>query len=145
MRKLFWLWAAGLLLASVSYCFGAAAAGDNTRFLVGTWTGKATGPQGGPPTGDIEVTFERAGKGVSGRIVVKGSGGGQYSGVMSDIALKKGQFSATAVFKLGENPLEIQVSGPLKGRTIAGGFTVTAKGQKMGDGTFTITKKAPQK
>jgi hypothetical protein len=113
---------------------------DSTKVLVGVWVGKATGPQGGPPTGSITVTFERGAAGLRGTIVVKGSGGGEYSGQVSDIELKDKIFSATAVFRLGENPLEIRVSGPLKGKSIEGAFSVMSKGQKMGDGTFAITK-----
>ncbi len=113
---------------------------DNTKVLLGTWSGKATGPQGGPPTGDIVVNIEKAPAGMKGTITVKAPGGAQYSGQVGNIALKGQIFSATAIFKLGENPLEAQVSGPLKGKTITGNFVVLSKGQKMGDGTFTITK-----
>jgi hypothetical protein len=113
---------------------------ESTKVLVGVWIGKATGPQGGPPTGALTVTFEKSGPGLEGTIVVKGSGGGEYSGQVSNIELKDKIFSAAAVFKLGENPLEIRVSGPLKGKSIEGTFSVMSKGQKMGDGTFAITK-----
>lgn len=113
---------------------------DNTRSLVGSWSGKATGPEGGPPTGDITVTFERDGSGLKGKILVKAAGGVEYSGQITDISLKNRIFSATAIFKLGDNPLEATVAGPLKGRTIQGTFSVTAKGQKIGEGTFSITK-----
>jgi hypothetical protein len=113
---------------------------DSTKVLAGVWIGKATGPQGGPPTGALTVTFEKSGPGLKGTIVVKGSGGGEYSGQVSNIELKDKIFSALAVFKLGENPLEIRVSGPLKSKSIEGTFSVMSKGQKMGDGTFAITK-----
>jgi hypothetical protein len=86
------------------------------------------------------VIIEKAPSGMKGTITVTAPGGAQYSGQISNIALKGGVFSATAIFRLGENPLEAQVSGPLKGKTITGTFTVLSKGQKMGDGTFTITK-----
>ncbi len=124
----------------------AAMAADSTRILLGSWSGRATGPQGGPPTGDITVVFERdPAAGISGKIFVKAQGGVQYSGMVSNIVLKNGIFTATAVFKLGENALEANVKGPLKGRTIEGGFSVTAKGQKMGEGTFTIAKEVSAK
>ena len=123
-----------------------AAAAESTRVLLGSWNGRATGPQGGPPTGDITVTFEKNPAGaMNAKIFVKAQGGVQYSGQVSNIALKNGVFSATAVFKLGESPLEADVTGPLKGRTIEGSFSVTAKGQKLGDGTFSITKEAPSR
>jgi len=115
---------------------------DNPKALIGSWNGKATGPQGGPPTGNITVTLEKDGAGLKGKIVVKGAGGGEYSGQISDIRLKDRIFSALAVFKFGESPLEVRVSGPLKGRSIEGTFSVVSKGQKMGDGTFAITKSA---
>ncbi len=116
-------------------------AADATRILLGSWSGKATGPQGGPPTGDITVTFERApSAGIRGTILVKAPGGAQYSGQISNVALKNKLFSATAIFKFGENPLEANVTGPLKGKMIEGTFTVSSKGQKMGEGTFSITK-----
>ena len=124
------LWASGFAFA----------AADNPKVLLGSWSGKATGPQGGPPTGDITVTFEKTGAIIKGRIVVKGAGGGEYSGQISEVQLKKGVFSALAVFKFGESPLEIHVSGPLKGKSIQGTFSVVSKGQKMGDGTFAIAK-----
>ena len=77
--------------------------------------------------------------------MVKGSGGGGYSGLISEIRLKDRIFSALAVFKFGESPLEVHVSGPLKGRSIEGTFSVISKGQKMGDGTFAITKSTAAK
>ncbi len=119
-------------------CMNACA--QNPRVLLGVWNGKATGPKGGPPTGAITVTFEKDGADIKGKIVVKGAGGGEYSGQVSEVQLKKRVFSALAVFKFGENPLEVRVSGPLKGRSIEGTFSVVSKGQKMGDGTFAITK-----
>ncbi len=115
-------------------------AANSTKILQGSWSGKATGPQGGPPTGDIVVIMEKGPSGMKGTITVKAPGGAQYSGQVENIALKDGLFSATAIFKLGDNPLEAKVSGPLKGKTIMGTFTVLSRGQKMGDGTFTITK-----
>mgnify|MGYP007042371977 FL=1 len=131
-------------IASI-FCMPAAAA-DNPKVLLGSWSGKATGPEGGPPTGNITVTFEREGPNtLKGKIVVKGSGGVEYSGQVSKISLKNKIFSATATFKLGENPLEAVVTGPLKGKTIEGTFAVVSKGQKMGEGTFTITKEPPPK
>jgi hypothetical protein len=36
--------------------------------------------------------------------------------------------------------LEVLVSGPLKGKTIQGTFVVSAKGQTLGEGTFSIAK-----
>ncbi len=122
-----------------------AAAADNPRVLLGVWHGKATGPKGGPPTGDIMVTFEKAGAVIGGRIAVKGAGGGEYSGKISGVQLKNRVFSALAVFKFGENPLEVHVTGPLKGKSIEGTFSVVSKGQKMGDGTFSIIKGPPPK
>jgi len=121
-------------------------AAESARTLLGSWSGKAAGPQGGPPTGDITVTFEKdAPTGIKGTIVVKSQGGMQYTGQLSNVTLKNRVFSATAVFKLGENPLEANVSGPLKGKTIDGSFSVVSKGQKLGEGTFSITKEAPAK
>jgi hypothetical protein len=134
--------AAAVCLALVS---PAALPADNTKVLIGSWSGKATGPQGGPPTGDITVTIEKDPAGLKGTIVVKGSGTLQYSGQVSRIALTRGVFSATAVFKLGENPLEVEVTGPLKGKKIEGTFSVLTKGQKMGEGTFAITKDPARK
>lgn len=133
---------AGLMaMTLVVLCAGlGAVAADNPRVLLGVWSGKATGPKGGPPTGDITVTFEKDGPGIKGKIAVKGSGGGEYSGQVSEVQLKNKVFSALAVFKFGESPLEVRVTGPLKGRSIEGTFTVASKGQKMGDGTFAITK-----
>lgn len=134
-----------LLVGAFLGCSGASAA-DNPRPLVGTWSGRASGPQGGPPTGDLIVTLQSApGRTVKGTIAVRGQGGVEYSGTITEGKLEKGQFSATAVFKLGENPLEVSVTGPLKGKEIEGTFTVSAKGQKMGDGTFAISKVAPAK
>ncbi|HYK88754.1 MAG TPA: hypothetical protein VE398_08290, partial [Acidobacteriota bacterium] len=54
-------------------------------------------------------------------------------------------FSATVVFKFGETPLEAKVNGPVRGRTIEGTFSVNSKGQKMGEGTFSITKEPTAK
>jgi hypothetical protein len=115
---------------------------DNLKVLIGSWNGKATGPQGGPPTGDITVTFAKEGPEFTGKIVVKGAGGGEYSGQISEIRIKDKIFSALAVFRFGESPLEVRVSGPMKGRSIEGTFSVVSKGQKMGDGTFAMTKSA---
>jgi len=134
----------GLIVALLASLAGLPA--DNTKVLLGSWSGRATGPQGGPPTGDIVLTIEKVPSGMKGTITVKAPGGAQYSGQVGDIALKDRIFSATAIFKFGESPLEAKVSGPMKGKTITGSFTVVSKGQKMGDGTFTITKApAPQK
>jgi hypothetical protein len=119
---------------------GPVCAADNPRALLGTWIGKASGPQGAPPTGDLTVTFKAQGSEIGGRMVVKGQGGNEYSGDVSGVSLRKGIFSGTATLKLGENPLTVEVSGPLKGKMIEGTFTVTLKGQKMGDGTFSIKK-----
>jgi hypothetical protein len=119
---------------------------DTTKILLGSWNGRATGPQGGPPTGDITVTFEKdPTAGVSGVLLVKSPGGMHYSAKVSGVTLKNRVFSATAIFKLGESPLEVHVTGPLKGKTIEGTFSVTAKDQKLGDGTFSITKAVPGK
>ncbi len=133
-----------MMLVVLSSGLGAVAA-DNPRVLLGVWSGKASGPKGGPPTGGITVTFEKDGPGIKGKIAVKGSGGGEYSGQVSEVQLKNKVFTALAVFKFGESPLEVRVTGPLKGRSIEGTFTVTSKGQKMGDGTFAITKAAASK
>lgn len=117
-----------------------AVAADNPRVLLGAWSGKATGPQGGPPTGDLHIVFQKSGAAIKGAVTVKGAGNLQYSGELSEVTLKGGIFSANAVFKLGETPLQAVVTGPLKGKTIQGTFTVLSKGQKMGEGTFSITK-----
>jgi len=130
----------GLLVISIVADEGLAA--DNTRILLGSWSGRATGPQGGPPTGDIVVTFVQGASGITGSIVVKAPGGGQYTGQVSMVSLKNKVFAATAIFKLGENPLETLVSGPLKGKTIQGTFSVSSKGQILGEGTFSITRSA---
>lgn len=131
---------AGLVLTATS------APAESTRILLGSWNGRATGPQGGPPTGDITVTFEKdPAVGIKGKILVKAQGGVQYSGQVSNVTLKNKIFSATAVFMLGENPLEAEVTGPLKANTIAGSFLVSSKGQKIGEGTFSIAKEAPAK
>ena len=109
------------------------AGAESTKFLIGSWSGKATGAGGGPPSGDIQVTFAKGeGGSLKGKIFVKGEGGLQYSGDMSDIT-----------FKLGENPLVATVTGPLKRNTIDGTFLVTSKGEKIGEGTFSITKDSP--
>jgi hypothetical protein len=143
MRRTLCILVAGLMcLQGIGF---AAAPAENTKPLIGSWSGKATGPQGGPPTGDITVIFEREGSGTRGKIVVKGAGGGAYSGQISEIQLKNRLFSALAVFKFGENPLEVRVSGPLKGRAISGSFSVVSKGQILGDGTFDITKDSAAK
>jgi len=134
---------AKLLVATVLFVLGSglgSLAADNPRVLLGVWSGKATGPKGGPPTGDITVTFEKDGPAIKGRIVVKGAGGGEYSGQISDVQLKKKVFSALALFKFGESPLEVRVTGPMKGRSIEGTFTVASKGKPLGEGTFAITK-----
>ncbi len=143
MNGLKWVPVAALLVLLPSG--GRTAAADNPRVLLGAWYGRATGPKGGPPTGALIVTFEKAGAGIGGRITVKGGGGGEYSGTLSDVQLKNRVFSALAVFKFGENPLEVHVTGPLRRKSIAGTFSVVSKGQKMGDGTFSITKGPPPK
>lgn len=114
---------------------------DDPSILIGTWKGKATGPEGGPPSGEIVVVFakDRAGA-IKGKMVVTAPGGIQYSGELDRIRLEKMIFSAWLVFRFGENPLEVDISGPLKGRTIAGTFSVTSQGQKIGDGEFSLTK-----
>ncbi len=139
--------AAGLVLTLAVFRPAAVpAAAESTRVLLGTWSGKATGPQGGPPTGDLVVTFEKdPPSGIKGKILVKAQGGMQYTGQVSNIALKSRMFSATAVFKLGEIPLEVIVTGPLKGKMIEGTFTVVSKGQIMGEGTFSIAKETAGK
>lgn len=125
-------------------CFALGA--DNPRPLIGSWTGRATAPDGGPPSGDIELTISRGeNKALKGKLLVKAQGGLQYSGEVSNIALEKKIFSATAVFKLGENPIEANVKGPLKGTAIQGNFTVISKGEKIGEGTFNIQKLPPPK
>jgi hypothetical protein len=139
--------AAGLLIILAGFFLTAnSAPAESTKVLLGSWNGRATGPEGGPPTGDITVTFEKdPAVGIKGRITVKSQGGMQYSGQVSNVMLKNRIFSATAVFKLGENPLEANVTGPLKGKTIEGKFSVVSKGQKMGEGTFSITKETSTK
>ena len=124
-------------VSSISELIGA----DDTKILLGVWSGKATGPEGAPPTGDITVTFSRdETRALKGKIVIKAPGGLQYSGEISDISVQKKVFSGTAIFKLGENPLEAVVTGPLKGKTIQGTFSMMSKGAKIGEGTFSITK-----
>jgi hypothetical protein len=139
--------AACLLIILAGFVLTAnSAPAESTKVLLGSWNGRATGPQGGPPTGDIAVTFEKdPAVGIKGKIIVKAQGGVQYSGQISNVTLKNRIFSAAAVFKLGENPLEANVAGPLKGKTIEGKFSVVSKGQKMGEGTFSITKETPTK
>jgi hypothetical protein len=115
---------------------------DNPRVLLGTWEGKATGPGGGPPTGEIAITFSRGKDGqVEGTIAVRGPGGSEYTGRMEKITLVERTLNALAVFKLGETPIEVQITGPLKGSAIQGTFTASTKGQELGQGTFSITKK----
>ena len=117
------------------------AGAESTKFLLGSWSGKATGAGGGPPSGDIQITFARGhGGNLKGKILVKGEGGLQYSGDLSDITLKKKVVSAKATLNLGENPLVATVTGPLQRNTIEGTFLVTSKGEKIGEGTFSITK-----
>src|SRR5262249_16413030 len=116
-------------------------AADDTKVLLGVWAGKATGPEGAPPTGDITVTFSRdETRALKGKIMIKAPGGLQYSGEVSDITVREKVFSGNAIFKLGESPLEAVITGPLKGKTIEGTFSIMAKGQKIGEGTFSITK-----
>jgi hypothetical protein len=135
-----------MLVILTGFVLSAASAAESTRVLLGSWNGRATGPQGGPPTGDITVVFEKdPAAGVKGKILVKSQGGVQYSGQISNVTLKNKVFSATAVFKLGENPLEVEVTGPLKANTITGSFSVSSKGQKIGEGTFSIVKELPAK
>ena len=133
-----------LLLLALSVLTAAQARADNPKVLLGSWSGKAAGPQGAPPTGDITVVFEKDGAELKGTFIVLAPSGRQFSGKIGKAELKSKVLTATAVFQLGETPLEVEVSGPLKGKTIAGTFTVSAKGQKMGDGTFSITKGAPR-
>jgi len=133
---------------AVIVIFGAAgtglAAADDAKVLLGTWNGKAAGPDGGPPTGEIRVVFESGAEGeIAGKFIVKAGENFEYAGEVGKISLEKGMFAATAVFKLGENPLEVPITGPLKGRAIEGTFTVFSKGQKLGEGTFQITKARP--
>lgn len=115
---------------------------DSTKVLLGSWSGKAMAPDGGPPSGDIQVTFVKGENGeLKGKLLVKAAGGLQYSGEVSNVKMNKKIVSATVTFKLGENPLEAVVSGPLKGKIIEGNFSVTSsKGEKIGEGTFAITK-----
>jgi hypothetical protein len=114
---------------------------DDTKVLLGVWAGKASGPEGAPPTGDITVTFARdETRTLKGKIVIKAPGGLEYSGEITDVTFQKNVFSGTATFKLGENPLQATVTGPLKGKTIDGTFSIMAQGQKIGQGTFSITK-----
>jgi hypothetical protein len=116
-------------------------AADDTNILLGVWAGKATGPEGAPPTGDITVTFARdETRAVKGTIVIKAPGGLQYSGEISDVTVQKKVFSGTATFKLGETLLQAVITGPLKGKTIDGTFALMSNGQKIGEGTFTIAK-----
>ena len=77
---------------------------------------------------------------MKGKIVVKAPGGLQYSGEISDVTVQKKVFSGTATFKLGETLLQAVITGPLKGKTIDGTFAMMAKGQKIGEGTFSIAK-----
>ena len=116
-----------LVIAALGLISAGAVAADNPKALLGSWTGKATGPDGGPPSGDIEVTLTKD----AGKIVVKAAGGVEYSGQVSNVILRKKMFSATATFKLGESPTEINVTGPFKGKTIEGTFVVLAKGEKI--------------
>ena len=131
-----------ILAAGVSHGWAA----DNTKVLIGSWSGKATAPDGGPPSGNIQITFVRGEDGVlKGKIRVKAEGGLEYAGDVSDIKFEKRIVSAKAVFKLGESPLEASVTGPMKGKTIEGNFLVISKGEKIGQGTFSITKDVPGK
>ena len=130
-----------LLLCAVTASAVGADSTESARVLLGTWSGKANGPDGGPPTGDITVTFSRGEKNqLKGKIQVKTPNGVEYSGEVSEIALLKRVFSANVTFKLGETPTVAAVTGPLAGRKISGTFSVTTNGQKMGDGTFSVTK-----
>ncbi len=138
--------ASGFVVLAVIVLVDGSSAADSARTLLGSWSGRAAGPQGGPPTGDITVVFEKdAPAGVKGTIVVKSQGGMQYTGQLTNVTLKNKVFAARAVFKLGENPLEADVTGPLKGKTIDGSFSVVSKGQKLGEGTFSITKEPAPK
>ncbi len=132
---------AGVTGIAVMMALMAPALADDSSLLIGTWKGKATGPEGGPPSGDIVVAFERDQAGaVRGKMVVTAPGGIQYSGELDRIKLEKMVFSAWLVFKFGEAPLEVDIRGPLKGKTISGTFSVSSQGQKIGDGEFSITR-----
>jgi len=120
-------------------------AAANPKALIGSWAGKASGPQGAPPTGDILLVIARQAAVLQGSLTVKGQGGVEYSGGVSDIRLEKGLFSATVQFKLGESPLEVRVSGPLKGKTIEGIFEALSKGKKIGEGSFSVTRQPAPK
>jgi len=127
-----------------SMVFFAVAAADDPKALFGTWSGRASGPEGGPPTGEIEITIDMGPVNVPvGKITVKGPDGGSYSGSLEKILLEKNVLTATAVFKLGESALEAQVSGPLKSGTIKGTFTVASRGEVIGEGTFSIARAKP--
>ena len=135
----------GLVLL-VAFAVADVCASDSTKILIGSWSGKATAPDGGPPSGDIQVTFVRGEDGVlKGKIRVKAEGGLEYGGDVSDIKFENRIVSAKAIFKLGESPLEASVSGPMKGKKIEGNFLVISKGEKIGQGTFSITKDVPTK
>src|SRR5438876_12267670 len=66
------------------------AGAESTKVLIGSWSGKATGAGGGPPSGDIQVTFAKGeGGSLKGKISGKGEGGLNYSGKMSTITVRK--------------------------------------------------------
>jgi hypothetical protein len=115
---------------------------EATEILIGTWIGKAAGPDGGPPTGDITVIFERDADGeLAGKLTVKAPGGGfEYSGKVDNVELLNKELKARVVFSLGENPLEVTISGPVEDQSIRGKFTVISQGQPLGEGTFRISK-----
>ena len=119
---------------------------DDPAALLGSWSGRAAGPEGGPPTGDIVLEFSRdENQALTGTVTVVAEGGVRYSGTLSQIQLEDRILTATATFQLGpEFVLEVVVKGPLEGASIKGTFVVASQGQTMGDGTFEIEKLGSQ-
>jgi hypothetical protein len=116
--------------------------GANGNDLIGTWAGRAAGPGGGPPTGDILVIFQKDGdEEVTGKITVTAPGGSlEYSGKIDSVELEGGKLKARVIFPLGESAIEVHIRGPVEKQTIRGDFTVIAQGQPLGEGTFQISK-----
>lgn len=129
-------WMAVVVLSIASFSLA-----QSSQALLGSWNGTASGPDGSPPTGAIRVTFEqKEGEPLKGKFAVKASEKLEYGGEVERISLKDQVMTAVAIFKLGENPLEVHITGPLKGNRIQGTFSVFAKGQKLGEGTFEIAR-----
>ena len=116
---------------------GAVQNASSAEQYAGTWSGTWDGAG----SGDFELTLEKKGDGVAGKVAVT-TDGGPYNAELKGIVFDGAKMTAAYDFPLDPNA-EVGIAATFDGRAAKGTWRLHPKGQDadVASGTFTVAKK----